>query len=223
MRSESSRKLWLHESLFRGREAIEKLAASRIVVCGAGALGSNLVENLVRQGAQLVRVIDHDRVEEHNVGTQVYGLSDVGALKVDVLRSSVYRACEVELDAVPKRLVASNAKKLLRNANLVVDTFDNRESRGVVQEYCKLTGTPCLHAGLYADYGEVVWNAEYALPEDVGQDVCEYPLARNLVTLIVGLVSEVVVRYVLSAQQESWTMTLGDFKVTPFQPLVSTE
>ena len=75
-----------HENLYRGPDALSKLAAVRVTLCGAGALGSNLADTLARQGFRRLRVIDRDRVEEHNVGTQTYGENDVGAWKADVLR-----------------------------------------------------------------------------------------------------------------------------------------
>jgi molybdopterin/thiamine biosynthesis adenylyltransferase len=43
----------------------------------------------------------------------------------------------------------------------VVDTFDNAASRQLVQEQCRSRGLPCLHVGLFADYGEVVWDECY--------------------------------------------------------------
>jgi tRNA A37 threonylcarbamoyladenosine dehydratase len=72
-----------HEQLYRGTDALAKLAATRVTLCGAGALGSHLADNLVRQGLGPLRVIDRDRVEEHNVSTQLYGASEVGAWKVE--------------------------------------------------------------------------------------------------------------------------------------------
>lgn len=58
-----------HERLSRGQTAMEKLETARIVVCGVGALGSQLVDNLARHGAKNLLVIDKDRVEDHNIGT----------------------------------------------------------------------------------------------------------------------------------------------------------
>ena len=71
----------------------------------------------------------------------------------------------------------------------------------------------CLHVGLYADYCEVIWNDEYRVPRDVAGDVCEYPLARNLVLLAVAIASEIVVRFVLDGKTISRTATMRDFAV----------
>ncbi|MFN2226740.1 MAG: ThiF family adenylyltransferase, partial [Anaerolineae bacterium] len=83
------RETFHHEALYRGQDALERLARARLVICGAGAVGSNLVDNLARQGYRRLTVVDFDRVEAHNVGTQTYAESDVGAFKVDVLQAEV--------------------------------------------------------------------------------------------------------------------------------------
>ena len=76
----------------------------------------------------------------------------------------------------------------------------------------------CLHAGLNADYCEIVWDETYRVPQDVAGDVCEYPLARNLVLLAVVIASETLVRYVLDGKRESHSATLVDFAVRELEP-----
>src|SRR5687768_17293797 len=174
-----------HEQLYRGADVLTRLSALRVTLCGAGAVGSNLADNLARQGLANLRVIDHDRVEEHNVSTQVYGESEVGAWKVEALRNRLFRATGVEIDAVRKELTDQTAKQLLRESDLVIDAFDNAKSRQLVQDRCRAGNTPCLHIGLHADYCEVIWDEHYRVPRDVAGDVCDYPLARNLVLLSV--------------------------------------
>ena len=147
-----------HEELYRGSEPLARLAEVRVTLCGAGALGSNLADNLARQGFHRLRVIDRDRVEEHNVSTQVYGEADVGAWKVDVLRGRLFRAVGVEIDTVSKELSDRTVRRLLKDSDVVIDTFDNSASRRLVQTHCRENRLSCLHMGLYADYGEVVWS-----------------------------------------------------------------
>ncbi len=207
---------FFHESLYRGPQALERLGQIRLAVCGAGAVGSNLVHNLVRQGVRRLTVIDSDRVETQNIGTQIYAEGDIGALKVDVLQTEMYRIAGVEIAAVRQRLTERNVGKLLAEADLVVDGFDNHASRAVVTQHCRQAGIPCLHVGLSADYAEVLWNASYRVPRDVseaGADVCDYPLARNLIQFAVALASEVIVRYALLGTQESYSFTLRDLSV----------
>jgi molybdopterin/thiamine biosynthesis adenylyltransferase len=206
-----------HEAIYRGSEQLARLADQRLTICGAGALGSHLADNLARQGFRQLRVIDRDRVEEHNVSTQLYGESDVGAWKVEVLRQRLFRATGVEIDALRKELGDRTARSLLQNGGLVIDTFDNSTSRRLVQQHCRALELPCLHVGLYSDYGEVVWDERYRVPRDVAGDVCDYPLARNLVLLVVAVTSETLVRFALSSIRQDCSVTLRDFAIRPLE------
>jgi len=211
---------FIHENEYRGEEVLAKLAETRLVLCGAGALGSLLADNLVRQGFQRLRVIDRDRVEAHNINTQLYGLKDVGARKSEILRNRLFRNVNVEIESVAQELTAKNAKKHLRSADIVIDAFDNSASRQLVQTHCRATNTACLHVGLFADYCEVIWDDNgYAVPKDVMGDVCDYPLARNVVMLAVTIASEELVRFVAGNEKRDWTATLGDFAVQAVEPV----
>lgn len=204
-----------HERIYRGEQQLSMLSSLRLTLCGAGALGSNLADNLARQGFGRLRVIDHDRVEEHNIGTQLYGEFEIGLWKVEALRNRVFRAVGIEIEPIRRQLAADNAHKLLSDCDLVLDTFDNSASRRVVQEQCRSHGTPCLHAGLAADYCEIIWDEHYRIPRDAAEDVCDYPLARNLVLLAVSIVCETVVTWALEGVRKSWAATLRDLTVRP--------
>ena len=202
-----------HESIYRGPELLAKLSRLRVTLCGVGAIGSNLADNLVRQGVSSLRAIDNDRVEEHNVSTQAYGETDVGVWKVEALRNRLFRVAGVEVEAVRKELTAQNARPLLGDVDLVIDAFDNSASRRLVQETVRASGVPCLHIGLHADYAEVVWDEAYRVPQDVTGDVCDYPLARNVVLLATVVASECVFRFLATGQRENYSATLTDLAV----------
>jgi molybdopterin/thiamine biosynthesis adenylyltransferase len=206
----------LHEELYRGgADVLAKLRDVQVVLCGAGAVGSNLADNLARQGFAKLRVIDHDRIEEHNVGTQLYGESEIGVWKVEALRNRLFRATGVEIDGVRKEMTAQSAQSLLKGAGVVVDTFDNSAARGFVQQAVRALGAPCLHVGLFEDYCEVLWDEGYRVPRDVASDVCEYPLARNGVLLAVAIASETLMAFCLEGRRVQWSATLKDFAVRP--------
>jgi len=209
-----------HEMLYRGDEALARLGRVRLVVCGAGAVGSNLVINLVRQGFRFIKVIDDDRVESHNIGAQTYGVNDVGAFKAEVLQADVFRAVGVEIEAERRRLNEKTVEKLLAGAEIVIDGFDNTTSRLLVTEYCRTNALPCLHVGLSADYAEVFWNEAYRVPQGdaAGADVCDYPLARNLSQFAVALASEALVRYVLTGHCQNFSFTLNDLRINAENP-----
>ena len=205
---------FLHEVLYRGQDALDRLAQAQITICGAGALGSHLIDTLARQGARRLKVIDQDRVEEHNIGTQIYDEGDIGAFKAEVMQARCFRATGIELEAVAKQLTDRNVAKLLRGANLVIDSFDNSASRRLVTDHCRTAGLACLHLGMNADYGEVKWNEHYRVPGDVVEgNACEYPLARNLILIVVALGSEAALRFLLDGHKESYSFTLRDLSV----------
>jgi molybdopterin/thiamine biosynthesis adenylyltransferase len=210
--------IFFHEQLYRRHELMARMRETAVTVCGAGALGANITESLARSGFGRLRVIDRDRVEERNLSTQPYYRSDVGAFKAKILANSLFRALEVTVDARIEELTASNAGKLLAGSDLVIDAFDNSAARQAVKDHCAGGSLHCLHAGLAGDYGEVIWNECYRVPSPANDDVCDYPLARNLVMLTVAVVCEVVVGFAAIGERRSFTVTLGDFAVKPFAP-----
>jgi molybdopterin/thiamine biosynthesis adenylyltransferase len=209
--------LFHHERIYRGPDLLARLESTAVMLCGAGALGSLLADNLARQGVRRWKVIDRDRVEQHNVGTQLYGESEVGAWKVEALRTRLFRAVGVEIEPVAKEFTDRNAKGLLKGSGIVIDAFDNAAARRLVQEHCRAAALPCLHVGLNADYAEVFWDEGYRVPNDVGADVCDYPMARNLVMLAVAVASEALIRFVLDGSKGGWSVTLRDFAIRPME------
>ena len=208
--------IFFHETLHRTAEVVERLHAASVTICGAGALGANITESLARAGLRTFTLIDDDRVEERNLSTQPYQRGDIGALKAKMMANMVYRAVGAEVDARAQRLTDTTVQKLLGGSALVVDTFDNSPSRRLVKDWCAETGTPCLHAGLADGYAEVIWNAHYRVPAPAQDDICDYPLARNLVTLAVSVACEVLIDFIATGSQRSYTVTLADFAVRPF-------
>lgn len=208
-------KILKRESVFRGEAAIEKLAQVQITIAGAGTLGSNLAENLTRQGIENLRLIDMDRVEVENIGPQIYSMDDIGALKVDAAASRIYNNVEIEIDAINKELTDKNVTKLFKGSDLVVDAFDNQSSRQLVYDHCCNAEIPCLHVGMFEGYGEVVWNDVYVVPQDSDEDLCDYPMARNLAMLVTTVAAEEIINFVAadSPRLKSWSMTLNDLKI----------
>jgi len=193
-----------------------KIKDFELTICGAGALGANITENLARSGFNKIKVIDFDRIEERNLSTQPYYRSDVGAFKAKILANNLYRAIGTKIEIQTKKLTATNAAQLLKNTNLVIDTFDNSFSRKIVKDYCLNSNLPCFHAGLTADYAEIIWNDIYKVPSDVNDDICDYPLARNLVILTVAVASEVAIQFIISRKLSNYTITFKDLQVNPY-------
>jgi molybdopterin/thiamine biosynthesis adenylyltransferase len=207
--------IFFHEQLYRSAAVMSLIKNFPVTVCGAGALGANITESLARSGFGQLKVIDRDRIEERNLSTQPYYRSDIGAFKAKILANNLYRALGVSIDAHSKELTPANADRLLAASATVIDTFDNSVGRQAVKDYCASASLPCVHVGLAADYSEIIWNQHYRVPSAANDDVCDYPLARNLVILTVAVACEVIVTFAATKEQQNLTCTIGDFAVKP--------
>ena len=202
-----------HEHIHRGEEVMHSIAEIGVTVCGAGALGANIAESLVRSGFRRLRVSDRDRIEERNLSTQPWQRSDIGAFKATILANDLYRAVGAKVEGIAKELTEENAVLFLHGSDILIDTFDNSGSRSILKEWSEKKEVPCLHVGLASEYAEVIWNDAYRVPSAAQDDICDYPLARNLVMMAASLASETLVRFVESGRVENRTITFEDFSI----------
>jgi len=201
-----------HENLHRSDRVMKIMSSYSVVICGAGSLGANVAENLARAGVSAITIIDMDLVEERNLSTQPYSKIDIGAKKALVLANNLIRVCGSRAVGEARRLDENNARKLLRNANVVVDTFDNSVSRAIVKKTCAELHIPCIHAGMASQYSEVIWDPGYVVPSAANDDVCDYPLARNLAVITSAMAAESVIRWMADGSMENYSFTLRDMK-----------
>jgi molybdopterin/thiamine biosynthesis adenylyltransferase len=156
-------------------------------------------------------------VEERNLSTQPYYRSDIGAFKAQILANSLYRAIGIKINAKTKELTSENSGDLIDSkTRVIVDTFDNSIARQAVKDYCDRTNIPGLHIGMASDYAEIIWNENYRVPSPTHDDICDYPLARNLVTLTVAIACETLVTFVATGERKNFTVTLADLAIAPY-------
>lgn len=207
----------VHEKAYRGPELLKSLEETPFYFAGCGAVGSNMLDNLVRQGAKNLHVIDFDRVDGHNVGTQTYSRRDQGQLKTAALKRNVFNDLGIIVNEIPRKLEPGNIDSFLKVKDqkaIFIDGFDNTEARSLIKDYCSRQGLDCLHIGLYQDYAEIVWNADYSVPKNSSAlAVCEYPLARNIIIMAVAVASEAIMKFLATGERKSYTITLKDFKI----------
>ena len=197
-----------HEIPVRGVKILEKVKSFKLLICGAGAIGSNLALTLSKQGFESITVLDKDRVEPHNIGTQVYGPDNEGQLKTQALSQIVFESSGVVIEQHARELKEPNSR-YLNGHDLIVDAFDNSKSRRMLFE----CGREVLHCGFNGPYSEIRWNSRYVVPSDHGEDICEYPLARNLVTLTVSILAEVIIEFISTGNRINKSVTFKDLKI----------
>jgi tRNA A37 threonylcarbamoyladenosine dehydratase len=204
-----------HETAFRTKAVMTKMSSTKVVICGAGALGANIAEGMARCGFEAIKMIDFDRVDPSNLCTQPYSRVDCGSKKVMAIGNIIEDAVGVVIECVDKRLDENNVDKLLRGSDIVVDAFDNALSRRIVYDYCLAKKMHCIHSGMGDGYSEAVWNESYIVPKgDSGVDPCHVPLARNLAVITSAITIELIIAFIQHGVKTSKSFTLLDLKIS---------
>jgi adenylyltransferase/sulfurtransferase len=147
-----------------GRTGQERLSAARVLVVGAGGLGSPALLYLAAAGVGTLGVVDADVVETSNLQRQViHWDSDVGRLKTESAVEAVARVNpSVAVVRHDLRLDSSNALEVLRDYDVVLDGTDNFPTRYLLNDACVLLGKPHVWGSIYRFDGQVsVWWAEH--------------------------------------------------------------
>jgi adenylyltransferase/sulfurtransferase len=154
MQPDYSRQVLLKEVGARGQARLE---ASRVLIVGAGGLGSPLMQYLAGAGVGCIGIVDADALEASNLHRQpVYALADVGRRKVDLARAAVARINPaVRVEAHPERLDAGNALALIERYDLVVDCSDNFQTKFLINDAAVLARKPAVFASVYQYEGQL--------------------------------------------------------------------
>ena len=134
-----------------------KLKAARVVIVGAGGLGSPLGLYLAAAGVGTLGMVDFDVVDATNLQRQVlYGNSDVGRLKLDAAAERL-RDVNPHVQIIPHevRLTSENALGILEPYDVVVDGTDNFPTRYLVNDACVLLGKPNVYGSIFRFEGQV--------------------------------------------------------------------
>ena len=144
-----------------GPEAQQRLADARVLVIGAGGLGSSVIPALAAAGVGTIGIIDDDTVELSNLHRQLaHGLADVGRAKALSAAETVAAIDPaVTVNAVEARLTADNALELFADYDLVVDGSDNFPTRYLANDAAALTDIPLVWGAVsqFAGQAGVAW------------------------------------------------------------------
>jgi adenylyltransferase/sulfurtransferase len=139
----------------------KRLKNARVLVIGAGGLGSPALLYLAAAGVGTLGVVDFDIVDESNLQRQViHGQSDIGKSKAVSARESISEANPfVEVVIHDERLDSSNALDVLASYDLIIDGTDNFATRYLVNDACVLLGKPYVWGSIFRFDGQasVFW------------------------------------------------------------------
>lgn len=129
-------------------ETQERIRTLRIVIAGCG-MGSFIAEALVRMGAEHLTLVDGDIVEGHNLNRQNFVAEDIGVLKVNALAKRLMAITpNANIRTLSFYLDKDNAKEVLEDADLVIDTIDLIDLQGIAALHAaaRKNGLPIISA-----------------------------------------------------------------------------
>ena len=156
-----------HEELLRysrhltlpdvGLEGQSKLRDARVLLVGAGGLGSPAALYLAAAGVGTLGLVDFDLVDLSNLQRQIlHGTSGIGSAKTESARARLRDINpHVQLATFAERLTSANALTILRDFDIVVDGSDNFPTRYLVNDACVLLGKPDVYGSVFRFDGQV--------------------------------------------------------------------
>ncbi len=136
----------------------QKLCSAKVLVIGAGGLGTPALMYLAAAGVGTLGIVDDDVVDLSNLQRQViHGTPDIGISKAESARSSVHRINpEVRVELYRERITADNIAEIVAGYDFVLDAVDNFSSKFLINDACVLGKKPFCHAGVRGFGGQII-------------------------------------------------------------------
>lgn len=140
-----------------------KLLNARVLVVGAGGLGSPVILYLAAAGVGTIGVVDFDKVSLSNLQRQIaHGTPDIGRLKTESVADAVRHINpETKIVAHPERIEAANALELVSSYDIVADGSDNFATRFLVADTCYFAEKPLVSAAVTQFDGQLATFKAY--------------------------------------------------------------
>lgn len=140
-----------------GEEGQIKLLESKVLLIGAGGLGSPAAIYLAAAGVGQLGIVDFDDVDVSNLQRQVlHGVSDVGRPKVDSARDRIAEINpDVKVEGYREPITSANAFDIIRGYDVVINGSDNFPTRYLVNDACQMLGIPLVDASIFMFEGQV--------------------------------------------------------------------
>jgi len=148
---------YLRQTPLFGKEGQKKLKNARILLAGAGGLGSAIAMYLASAGVGYIRIADEDVVERSNLNRQIlYHETDIGICKVEAAEKTIHALNSgIEVEAVCRHIDEKSVGVLVRGMDLIIDGMDNFAARYVLNRACLDEKIPFIHGAVNGFYGQV--------------------------------------------------------------------
>lgn len=139
-----------------GEEGQKKLSQAKVLVCGAGGLGSTVIANLASVGVGTIGVVDNDVVELSNLNRQyIHKFENIGAVKVESAKKWVSDFNpETVVNTYQIRLDEDNYQEIVKDYDFIMDCFDSFKSKFLLNKIAVQTGKTLIHGGVTEFYGQ---------------------------------------------------------------------
>lgn len=140
-----------------GEEGQNKLLQSKILVCGAGGLGSTAIANLASLGIGKIGIIDNDCIELSNLNRQyIHKFNAIGESKVESAKKWVNEFNpKIDVKTYSIRLNEENYYDIIKEYDLIIDCFDSFKSKFVLNKIAIKTEKTLIHGGVSEFFGQV--------------------------------------------------------------------
>lgn len=134
----------------------QRLKSARVLIVGAGGLGSPSALYLAAAGVGTLGIVDHDLVDASNLQRQLlHGTRDVGRAKLESARDRLHDVNpHVVVELHDTWLTSQNALEIMRQYDIVLDGTDNFATRYLINDACVLLGTPNVHGAIFRFDGQ---------------------------------------------------------------------
>ncbi|KZX12226.1 HesA/MoeB/ThiF family protein [Methanobrevibacter filiformis] len=135
----------------------EKFKNAKVAVIGSGGIGGSLIEMLARMGVGSLNLVDKDAYDLSNLNRQLIATLDtLGKTKVYSAKERVRTINPyVKVNAFNEELNENNVKKIIGDADVVVDALDNLVTRVIVSRTAKELEIPYVHGAIHGTLGQV--------------------------------------------------------------------
>jgi adenylyltransferase/sulfurtransferase len=140
-----------------GVKGQKRIRAAKVVVIGAGALGSSVIQYLAAAGVGTIKIVDFDEVMIGNLQSQViYGLRDIHRPKAAAAKDKIRGIDrDIQVIAENEKVDVSNVEELIDGFDVVIDCSDNYKARYLIGDACALHRIPLVFGAIYQFEGQV--------------------------------------------------------------------
>ena len=143
-----------------GEQGQVNLERTRVLVCGCGALGSQIAERLARAGVGSLRLVDRDWVEKSNLQRQaLFTEADAAEARPKAIAAAERLRelnADISVEGIVDDVTFQNIASLAHQCDLILDGTDNFETRFLINDYCIKNRVPWIHGGCLGASGQIL-------------------------------------------------------------------